>query len=273
MSKAKPLTNKMPGSIKDAINALKDEHARLTREKANAESRKAEIEAERNGLLLQPLTPGEIKAFMSELIDHRAETYLATLAKEDVFAKMVQPRRHLQGNGALTLADADHALGRSHANDPTEDRLLDGGFHLPLFYTQERFGGWAYFFLGDLMKAKLDEVLAASPSWPKDGTIVGDAASLQLRRQRIAESDLAIVEIDKEIFGLAAQLDEISHQFSPKESQPEESEEERERRFWAKRLNIDPKTEPERFEYEMKRQREYAARLAEDQRRAAPGSI
>jgi len=264
MSTFKSVISTLSGAFKEVRSA----QTKLKADKAKAEKRKADLEAQRAELYAQPLTPAEVKAAMIKVIDDRAAKYLLHIGASNLLGAWMTPSRQVVGGEKLPLGlqDVESMILGAGADLPEHNRLDDGGMRLGLIPTQERFGLWAYFFLGDVMKAKLDDILLACPRGRE--AVDGDGSTLGQRRQQIASIDAELAQLNSEIARMTAELTEIEKQFSV--DQPEETEEQIERRVWAQRLGCDPDREPERFAHLMKQQQDYQARLNDDAKRPAP---
>lgn len=244
------------------LEAVRVERERLRGLERKLNDQRADLIQKRDAAYLEPLTPAEVKAYLVEAIDFRAANYLRNMGKEDLIGKVSNPVRNSVGKRApLCLYDVDEAFGNdipNIADHHAVERFPE------IFYTVERFGGWAYFYLGDLMKSRLEELLKAGASGV-DVDFTDGAAKLAQRRETVAAIAAELARVEQEIATVAADLKALAVASSDDgEAALQQSEEEVERDFWARRLNIDPKREPEKFEYEMKREREYSRRLAED---------
>lgn len=193
--------------------------AERTQRRAALEQERAKIEARRQELLNLPVTREDAKQFIFDYIDLRAMEYPQLAAWPAVFDRVAYPRRHDQystearnprtGRTApLCLADIRAALEDS---PPGHLGTFEGGLQFFGAGTQinQRTDYAAYFFFGDIIKAKIDAHFDAFfPGYhPGDAARIGPPIAARVAELQKLEARLS--EIGDEDAGIARELAQV----------------------------------------------------------------
>ncbi|MFS4551373.1 hypothetical protein [Comamonas resistens] len=198
--------------VKAAVSTLRAKQDELNQ-------RKTKLEQRREMLYDQPLAPADIRQFIGELIDFRAEHYANKVKTTGLMQKLAYPasrypgkpkRPELAGFGKapLTLEDVEVALGKPVSCERRGDRLDDP---LPVLLRHGEFEfGWHYFFFGDLMKEKLGQLLAdEAPEYRgSDANEIG--APIDERRKEIEEINEELRSIASEISSVQSEISSLT---------------------------------------------------------------
>lgn len=182
-------------------------------------SERLELRAERDALLDAPLDRADAKQFIFDYIDARAAEYPARVGLLDVFESVAYPRRFpwpspgsirpgLGKAAPLRMRDIGPALTGS---DSDQENIFAGGlrFFGAASTINKNTDFAAYFFFGDIIKAKIETHFDAMfPNYIlADAELVGPPISE--RRVRIESLESKIEAIDAEIEEIDAEMRDL----------------------------------------------------------------
>ena len=188
----------------------------LTEQRVIAEQRKAVLLARCAELYDLPLGVADIRQFMNELIDYRAQHYAQTLIDFNLIDKLAVPRnRYPLANQTpshikprLNLEDAELALGRPRGNGKRVD-VIDG-WNLPIFMDSGEFQGWPYFFFGDVMKEKIGQLMDAMKVPPEKPGPKSLDLTMDERRREIQAITLEVNALDADISRIQSEINSLT---------------------------------------------------------------
>lgn len=211
-----------PRALADQVRAFIESRQKCRDE---LQLQRTALEARRDALLAMPLCRDDAKQFICDYIDARATEYPKLAGWGALFGKVAYPLRYGWASpdsvssetgkrAPICLRDVDDALGSFEG----DQRTFEGGlqFFGAASTVSTRTDYAAYFFFGDIIKARIVEHFDAFfPNYhPADAARIGPPiAERRAELQRLAEATAAI---DDELAKIAAELAELSPRPEPK---------------------------------------------------------
>lgn len=203
-------------ALVDQVRAFIDSHQQIRDE---LQTERAALEARRESLQSMPLCRDDIKQFVCDYIDARAAEYPKLAGWGSLFEKVAYPLRYGWASSdsvssetgkraPLCLRDVDEALGSFEGDQRTFENGLQ--FFGAASTVNTRTDYAAYFFFGDLIKARIVEHFdALCPNYhPADASRIGPP--IAERRAELERLAKAISGIDDELTRITAELAELS---------------------------------------------------------------
>ncbi|MDR2188894.1 MAG: hypothetical protein LBE62_12740 [Azonexus sp.] len=173
---------------------------------------KTALQQQLQAIYSQAMSRDDIILFMGELIDIRATIYKKNITKINLLNIFAYPTRHhveglpLGKKRPLTLEDMNYMTSiRSHIPD-RRDHVEDADAMLNPVKTIGEFAYWQCYFFGDVLKAKLPDLLDECEILyqPDDRKTIGEP--LAERRKQVEALVVQMAAIDEQITALDADI-------------------------------------------------------------------
>lgn len=210
---------------KTALAGVQSMFQDLLKQRDALRAKRLKIFKEREALLVQPFTKAEVLQAMCEVVDVRANAYLKKVKELDLLDLMTYPAERGHGecprppryDYPLALCDLQDMTGAPTPYARTKKEIAprppvrDKGWHFPILLAGPEIElSFRFFFLGDLIKQKLCEALAAD----EDGVLLDNglpnAKSLEERRAKVDELSNNLRTIDHELLVLQQDIDAVT---------------------------------------------------------------
>lgn len=218
MTNKKQTHTETVSGAKAAVLEVQNAVTLLIEQRATAEQRKAVLLARCAKLYELPLGVNDIRQFMCELIDHRAQDYARKLTEFNLLDQLAFPRERYQlanpqqydRRPRINFEDAEFALGRPLSSGKRVDTLSGNGWKLPVFLKDGEFMGWPYFFFGDVMKEKLGQLMDGMTVPIAKPSPISDAPTLDERRREIQSITLEVNSLDLELGRIQSEINSLT---------------------------------------------------------------
>lgn len=210
-----------PAVVRQAMASVEAAVKKLVQQLESAKQREKDLTARRDVLYRSPLNPADVRQFLSELIDFRADFAETMMRQHNVMDVLSSPRRRVgiirdysKPAPALTLEEVEQSLGRRRPDGQAASSLTQDGWMLDILPMQNDFPHWVYFILREILKEKLGQLVAdVNPSMTKPGPPIM-AASMDERRQEIEKIETDLTAVTHEIGRIQSEIDSLINPIS-----------------------------------------------------------
>lgn len=209
---------------KAALAGVQSMFQDLLKQRETLQAKRLEIFGAREALLVQPFSKAEVLQAMCEVVDMRAKEHGRKVQAANLLDLMTHPTERGQGYprpnpndlplalcDLLDMTSQPRPYARNEKDIAPRPALLHKHWSFPILLNEPAIKhSFQYFFLGDLIKKKLCELLAGN----EDGVLLENglpnAQSLEERRAKVDELSQQLQKIDLELEALQQDIDAVT---------------------------------------------------------------